>query len=269
MSNLPVTSREYKLMLNVDRFKEREQGCKIFFGLVDFLIAKEGGEITEKQTKEERRLTSYRDTPDLALRQQGFSLRLREAVDASSDFQINLKYRAPDRYLSARQDMSSSKPDDPKFEEDILPPFVSKYSHSNTVKFGTKPELYHMQQVVGLFPGLAKLNINGNTPVTTIKNFIAVEVVRKLCKFRFGTAPAVKSSLSFWYLTAEENVWPMVAEFSFVYEASGGQAHPDKLENFPFETVDGADRFFGALRNQAGWLDPNGTTKTAFAIDVL
>lgn len=268
MSNLPITSREYKLMLNVDRFKERKQGCEIFLGLIDFLITKEGGEITERQIKEEPRLTGYLDTPDLAMRQQGFSLRLREGTGATPDFQVNLKYRAPDRYLSAARDISSSKTDDIKFEEDILPPFVSKYSHSNTVKFDTKPDLDRMKQVIELFPGLAKLNINGNTPVTTIKNFIAVEVVRKLCKFRFGTAPAVKSSLSFWYLTRDENVWPLVAEFSFVYEASD-QTDLDRLENFPIETVDGTDRFFSALRNQAGWLDPNGTTKTAFAIEVL
>lgn len=83
MTNRPVSSREYKLMLNTDRFQDRGRGTEVFFGLLKFLIQKEGGEIITKnktgsveiQGKEERRLTSYLDTPDLALRQAGYSLR--------------------------------------------------------------------------------------------------------------------------------------------------------------------------------------------------
>jgi hypothetical protein len=32
ISNRPVTSREYKLMLNVDRFKDQEQASERFLG---------------------------------------------------------------------------------------------------------------------------------------------------------------------------------------------------------------------------------------------
>lgn len=123
-----------------------------------------------------------------------------------------------------------------------------------------------MEQVVEISPALSKLEIPGNTPVITIKNFVAIEVVRKLRKFRFGSDVPVKSSLSCWYLTADENAWPLIAELSFVCEASP-QTSQDLLENFPFDTVQGAGRLFSALQNQAGWLDPNGTTKTAFALE--
>ena len=128
ITNLPVTSREYKLMLNVNRFKQRDEGIAAFFQLVKFLIDKEGGNITEEQSEVEQRVTSYLDTPELALRQQNFSLRLREDGPGSS-FQVNLKYRDADRYLSAAQDVSSSEKGKAKFEEDIMPPFNSKYSH--------------------------------------------------------------------------------------------------------------------------------------------
>src|SRR3954462_9354515 len=80
-SNRPVTSREYKLMLNVDRFRDRGQASQEFFGLLDFLIEKEGGSVEEEQNEEESRRTSYLDTPELALHQQGFALRLREEDD--------------------------------------------------------------------------------------------------------------------------------------------------------------------------------------------
>jgi uncharacterized protein YjbK len=119
-SNRPVTSREYKLMLNVDRFRDRGLASQEFFELVNFLVGKEGGEVevetdTEEQNEESRR-TSYLDTSALALHQQGFALRLREEGDDTEGFQLNLKYRYPDRYVSAAQDVSSPQADKTKFE---------------------------------------------------------------------------------------------------------------------------------------------------------
>ena len=34
--NRPVTSREYKLMLNIDHFRDRDQGVQDFWELVKF-----------------------------------------------------------------------------------------------------------------------------------------------------------------------------------------------------------------------------------------
>jgi hypothetical protein len=264
-SNHPVTSREYKLMLNTDRFKDRDQGSQVFFSLIDFLITKEGGTI-DKQNKEERRRTSYLDTPELALRQQGFALRLREEEHG---FQINLKFRAADRYVSAAQNLSSPQEAKTKFEEDILPPFTSKFSHSSSIETNTAPDLSSMEKVTALFPGLKKLDIDRDTAVKTINDFKAFEVVRKLCKFQFDEPPTLKASLSFWYLTEDPSEWPLVGEFSFDYDeidtASGG----DRLETYPTKVVEKAARFFGALQSQAGWMNLNGTTKTAFALEVL
>lgn len=268
VSNLPVTSREYKLMLNAGRFKERDQGIAAFFQVVKFLLDKEGGKITDEQNSEERRITSYLDTPEFALRQRGFSLRLRdESAPEAPGFQINLKYRASDRYLSAAQGVSSSEKGKPKFEEDIMPPFVSKFSHSITLKRKTMPELNTMAQVTALFPDLASLGIDGETTVKTIKNFEAVEIVRNLCKFQFKNSRAAKASLSFWYLPGAEDNWPLVTEFSFDYDTT--TTGETELETCPIPLVEGANNFFHALQNQTGWVDLNGTTKTAFALEAL
>lgn len=270
-SNRPVTSREYKLMLNADRFKDRDQGSQVFLGLLDFLIGKEGGKIIEPQNKEERRQTSYLDTPESALRQNGFTLRLRKEAKAEDGFQITLKYRASDRYISAAQDLSSPRADKIKFEEDILPPFVSKFSHSSSIKTKTMPDLSSIEKVAVLFPGLEKLNIEGDTAVKTVNDFIATEVVRKLCKFQFGEPPTIKASLSFWYLTEDENVWPLVAEFSFDYDGLdvNGGTSGDSTETYPSRVVEGANQLFSALQSQAGWMDFNRSTKTAFALEGL
>lgn len=273
LSNYPVTSREYKLMLNTDRFKDREEGCQVFLNLIEFLIKKEGGTIEKsiKNNKEEKRQTSYLDTPELALRQQGYSLRLRKENKAEDGFQLNLKYRSSDRYISANQDLSSTETSkySHKFEEDILPPFVSKFSHSASIKFSLLPDLTCMQQVVALFPGLKKLAIDKKTAIKTIKDFEAFEVVRKLCKFSFSKTADIKACLSFWYLTEEMDGWPLVSEFSFDYDMPDEERDDEKLEKYPSQAAEGANRFFNALQNQAGWINFNTTTKTAFALEAL
>src|SRR5215510_5965839 len=196
-SNHPVTSREYKVMLNAHRFKDREQGAEEFMELIAFLIGKEGGEVTKKQNEVERRHTSYLDTPQFALRQNGFSLRLREEADK---FQLNLKYRDADRYISASKDVSASTEGKIKFEEDIVPPFASKFSHSNSIESAQKPELNIMKKATTLFPGLIEVDIDENTPIVTANNFKVLELARKLCKFQFGQTEILKASLNFWYL---------------------------------------------------------------------
>jgi hypothetical protein len=263
VSNQPVTSREYKLILNSDRFRVRDKGAEVFLNLIDFLIRKQGGSIVEKQDKEERRHTSYLDTPEFALRQSGFSLRLREE---SKGFQINLKYRGADRYISAAQHVSSSKQGKIKFEEDILPPFVSKFSHSNSVETDTKPDFETIKDVATVFPGIASLGIDKDTPVKTANEFRALEVVRKLCKFQFGETEIIKASLSFWYLV-DDTDWPLIGEFSFDFDAA--ENTEGDLEKYSLEVVEGAKGLFSAVQLQTGWLDFNTTTKTAFALEVL
>ena len=263
--NRPVTSREYKLMLNVERFKNREEGSRAFSHLIKFLIEKEGGKIIEEQDKKETRQTSYLDTTELALRQHGFTLRLREEADGC---QVTLKYRSPDRYLAAAQDVSSPLADETKFEEDILPPFVSKFSHSTSVRKVSPADLTDMQQITKLFPSLEKLEL-GNAVIKPVGNFKAAEVVRKLCKFQFNDTSTIKACLSFWYLTKEEDDWPLVAEFSFDYDAPDKELAGDTMEMYPNRMVEGANGLFSALQSQSGWVNFNATTKTAFAFEVF
>jgi hypothetical protein len=261
-SNRPVTAREYKLMLNVDRFADRAHGSEAFYHLLEFLIKKDGEATVQAESEEKRRLTSYWDTPELALRHEGYALRLRQK---KKGFEINLKYRSPDRYLSAARDLASSQNGETKFEEDILPPFVSKFALSTEVDVADAPDLGTVQKVIALFPGLAALNLDADDPVRRINGFEAVEVARDLCTFRFGDATEVDANLSFWYLPENENAWPMVAEFSFDFKASSGNG----LEEFPSGVVERANRLFTALQNQAGWVNLSQTTKTAFALESL
>ena len=131
----PITSREYKLILNGDRFFDRESGCQEFLGIVKFLAEECGGNFTVQQEEEPRR-TWYVDTPELALQQQKFILRVREEENGQK-YKVMLKYRSGDRYFSAVQPAHSPQ-GKPKFEEDITPPFISKFSKSCSIKLSEK-----------------------------------------------------------------------------------------------------------------------------------
>ena len=91
-------------------------------------------------------------------------------------------------------------------------------------------------------------------------------MTRKLCKFQFEKTEILKASLSFWYLLNETH-WPLVAEFSFDYDAT--KKVEGELESYSPAVVEGASGFFRSVLNQAGWLDLTTTTKTAFALEVL
>lgn len=255
-----ITSREYKLMLNVDRFHNRERDAVDFWHLLEFLLTKQGGEVVKEQHSEEERLTWYLDTPEFALRQRGFVLRVREeSKDGDKRYKTTLKYRSGDRYLAAAQNVASSEEGKFKFEEDILPPFQSKFSHSNSVKSKKVPKLTKMGKVIDLFPGLETLKIDKDTSIKKVNKFTAHETFRKVAQVKFSQEPVVKLGLSFWYLLGKKGELPLVAEFSFDYDDES------KSEQFPLEVIMGSKSFFHSLQKQSGWLNFQGTTKTAFA----
>jgi hypothetical protein len=282
-TNRTVTSREYKLMLRADHFRDRRRGAVAFWNLVKFLIQeKQDNEVYKEQDEELRRLTWYLDTPGTELRKYGFVLRVREEFDADERFKVTLKYRAPDRYVAASRDLSCRekvKKTDSKFEEDILPPFSSKFARSVAFRTNELPQLETMEQATDLFPGLAALQIPHDTAIGAVNGFKAHEVAHRIGQLHFVRVPMlmdakpdfiVKCCLTFWYLLGEDDEWPLASEFSFDYDLPRGELDDsDRLEHFSPEVVAGTNLFFRSLQKQVGWLDRSGTTKTAYAFEAL
>jgi hypothetical protein len=269
-SNRPVTSREYKLILNADRFKDRLEGSQTFWNLVEFLVVNQGGQIHLRQDEEQVRRTWYLDTPGLDLQRHHYTLRTREEEDEGKKrFKVTLKYRAPDRYLSASQDLSSTEKGKHKFEEDILPPFTSMFSHSVSVERKKEPDLDHVDQMVALFPGVADLDIGADTPVQKVNAFEAHEIARWVGQLKFEEEPIVKACLNFWYLIGSKEELPLIVEFSFDYDLPKEQEDTTGLERYPIPVATGAYRFFMTLQRQSDWMNFRATTKTAYAYEAL
>ena len=251
-----ICSREYKLILTSDRFSDRATGATALQDLVCRLAEQLGAE-TERQQEQEVRQTHYLDTAELHLNRAGFLLRVRfEEADAA--FKVSLKHRTPDRYLAAAEDLAmSSSEDDLKFEEDILPPFRSLFSQSNSLRQSAEPEIETVEHLVDLFPGLKKLDLPSRSNLEVVNRFRPHEVFVKLCKLKFGDGPKVKSGLSLWYHSISD-VWPLIAELAYDYEADGG-------DDFSLPVVEGANRLYSSLLRQPGWFNADETTKTRFA----
>lgn len=263
-----ITSREYKLILNADRFADRSAGSDALRALVALQVERYGGTL-ENQDKEEIRRTFYLDTPALDLNRAGFILRVR-FEEKDKLFKTTLKHRSPDRYLAAAQDLASGNgfENDHKFEEDILPPFTSKFSRSNKVEGKAAPKLDRFADLQDIFPGLRSLRLDDNTPLEKVNGFEAHEVFRTLCEIDFGGKRNVDLSLSFWYRTPDSR-WPLIAECSFDYKANKDADKRAIPDDFPLDVVQGTNRFFSALQNQPGWIDCNTTTKTQFVYEAL
>jgi hypothetical protein len=253
-----VAAREYKLILTTERFGDRAAGSTAFRKLAMELARAKGGTVVDKQKGEEVRRTWYLDTPGNDLRRHEFALRVR--LEGGKEYKTTLKCRSADRYLAASHSLAGSDKIEEKFEEDILPPFQSRFSNSAIYRSKSEPRFATVGDVAKIFPGFAKLPIAPEAKLAPVNDLHIHEIFRKLCQVDFGPGPAVKAGISFWYLTEKTDEWPLIAEFSFDYA-------PEKPERFPARTVERANAWFTALQGLPGWFNFDATTKTRFAYE--
>ena len=197
-TNRPITSREYKLLLNTERFRDRIAGARLFWRMLEFLVRNQGSDVIpveagpDKDT-ELHRTTWYLDTPGFELQRANVTLRLRDEVGEKKRFKITLKYRMPDRYTAAGCDPTPNpqqvKKPDIKFEEDVIPPFVSKFSYSASFRTDELPRIETIQDAVELFPSLAQHSIPPVTPIQIVNGFRAHEVMHYIGKLKLDKAP--------------------------------------------------------------------------------
>lgn len=288
-SSTEITSREYKLLLSTTRFHELRSAVPEWLELVDRAIGRvKGHKLTQEEVdpdkgkdsdgnaakpddpkdgkdgddnkdapfkKKKERRTWFLDTRANAFRAQGWILRVRvedEKVD------LTVKFRCPDRLLSGLKDASSPEKGKPKFEEDIVPPFASQYSRSNTLK-ERAPDIIPdtVAAAAALFPALGTLDIIPDSDLVIVDDLKIHEVVLHVGGVKFGEGPALEMSHTFWYVAEvdDKDHYPMVAEFSFEFKSEKGEFHT--------ATIDGAGKLYRELQQQAGWLDVAGTTKSA------
>ena len=137
-----------------------------------------------------------------------------------------------------------------KFEEDIITPFVSKFSLSAEFQDKREPKFDTIGEFRTLFPKLNGLdNIPSTESLKKVNNFEAVEVSCKIGKIVFENKKDVNAYLNLWYVSSEENT-PVIVEFTYNYSAKDpdGKSNGMLLEEFPRSLVKEADKLYMALQ---------------------
>jgi hypothetical protein len=270
MKSKPVTSREYKLLLHSEKFADRNKGSNSFLVLIQKLADEMSCDFGE-YSEERCRITWYLDTEERDLFKRNFILRIRDEFFEKGRFKVLLKYRSPDRYISSSKNMISVMGFESKFEEDILPPFASKFSNSVVIKLDEMPLLGTIKQAIEIFPVLEELELKGKTPLIITNNFKAFEISRWVGVFNLGKKLPVKATLNFWYKTKECNKLPLISEFSFDYDQpERNSLNENEIESFPLSTVTNAEYFFRRLQTKNNWfMKDNSTTKTIYAYELM
>lgn len=250
--NRPINSREFKLMLNTTAFINRNEGIKKLSNILQFQLKNQNGEFEENDIEEKNRLTRYLDTSRYDLDAKKFLFRVREEKETNG-YNVTLKCRHPDRYVSALYDLSSSmKNMKTKFEEDIITPFVSKFSLSAEFQDKREPKFDTIEEFRTLFPKLNGLDkVPSTESLKKVNNFEAVEVSCKIGKIVFENKKDVNAYLNLWYISNEEKV-PVIVEFTYNYSAKDRDSDSNGilLEEFPRSLVKEGDKLYLALQEQ-------------------
>src|SRR5690349_3483366 len=186
----------------------------------------------------------------------------------SEEYDVTLKCRHPDRYVSASYNLASSVESiDIKFEEDIVIPFISKFSLSASLKGKQIPRFSTIQDVVTVFPGL-DLGIDTGEMLSKVNNFEVIEISSKIGKIKFsGDDTEIEPELNLWYSSTKDDK-PLIVEFTFKCKAAKqDKAEKMLLEEYSHSLVLDADSFYQSLQKDK--IVDKQTTKTKTKTDFV
>jgi hypothetical protein len=266
MTEINLTSREYKLILRATRFSGDEQqlvrAARRFWDDFERLVVlpelkREGSldAITADRT------ITFCDTVQHLLYDNDYNFRLRQ--DKGGKLEATLKFRHLDRFVARDRNMAATAGEKPttKLEHDIKPSFDQLYSHSTTIELpkAKASSLQRLKDLSGLFPGLEEgLDFHpADDPIVVVNGFEAHELVLTGGKFFLGKDPGKETecALIVWYGQGDKQR-PAIVEFSFRYG--------DKQGDFSRQAAGQAYEVFRRLQALEAWVDASSPTKTAY-----
>jgi hypothetical protein len=265
MNNQRVSRREYKVILEAEKFTGKEQELlqaadKFWSNLkkaISVFVVGADGRLNNIQKGQTIR---FYDTDTCRLHRNDYIFRERSDIGGQKR-EVTLKFRHPDRYIAQDRNMDTkdSNKGETKFEEDIKRPFLTLYSFSTTLEIASSKNLNKMKDLVGLFPDLEnKLeHYNKDEQIDRVGNFTAIELVITGGNLQISKSPKVESEcvLVVWYDNDGDHEEPVVVEFSFRYG--------DKDGTYGGEIAKRHCNVFMEL-NRLKWINRTSLTKTAY-----
>lgn len=260
-----VTSREYKLTLNVD--DKLYQDWKSFnFEHLQKII-----EWTGKQSKVhvsgkfkplEQFTVKYMDTPNQDLYKNGWIFRIRKYPDPPHEY--TLKFRSPDRYYSATKDLhfrgDKTVKIVKKFEEDItLDPFSSNFSLSTNVFSPNEIDFRLFKNLMSRWNGISELCVDNNAPIVSVGGKKVIQEVWKGVNLQLGQHIVKMKVVLWWKNKTKTKKNLLFGEIMFRIK--------NEKEKFEENCIIDAHRFYLKLNTlglNTGWINPSGMTKTRY-----
>jgi hypothetical protein len=267
-----ITAREFKLLLKPELFPTKR--AVLEFNKRVAKLAKDAGVQYDPLDRidTEARSVQFFDTKGCVFRNNRVILRLRRDVSSGfpdETFEVTFKRRSPDFRESADFDTSSTMKEistTKKFKEEILrgeqPNSIKSIFSNNLIGYYPVAKFEHpMSEIVGIFPGLGALNLDGTQMVSAVNGARVIEIGARLGMFSFGKDTAAHCDLAVWQRPATDSFNVLVAEFGWSYHMRGDVSKQQSAH-------DAADSFFKSL--QTPLVDDlfKGSTKTALIYGV-
>ncbi len=235
---MKIESREYKLLIDHTLFRHRSEAVQEIWREIRHAskhlpAVRIKGELNEAGSKSVR----FLDTPDFSFRRNG--LLLRQRWDSGKS-EMTLKCRSEDLFLAAGTNVRPAKgiDADSKFEEDIAPPFLCRFSHSATVQ-GVRPEKTgkppaapaSVEDATTIFPVIGTLSsddrkLHRKVEIRTVQGIVVKETVWKSDTIEIQAdeddRPS-KASFATILWTRGHTDLPVIAELSFKIRTDEGE----------------------------------------------
>ncbi|MEH0690798.1 hypothetical protein H4F17_17330 [Vibrio cholerae] len=260
LANPEVTSREYKLMLEHQRFQfstEAEDVARFVQELESVIRNSIDRPTSDAMTLKKQRSVSFYDVPgECTLNANGYSYR--ERVDSKSS--VSLKFRSPDRYIVGFDDVTSNEPSaKSKMELDVSANRHNTFRaiYSASTKFTNHDVIDSIGHINQRFSGFAdRYALSDALPLKKVGNLTIYERVYSGLEVDLGKFDA-EFDLTLWYLNQpRKNEKPVVAEISFSYE--------DDSASYSRKVVHRSKALFEAMQGMKQWVATDSITKTAY-----
>lgn len=244
-------AREYKLLLSPSLFDAGAKGIHAFESELQQLVRDAGFATRSKKfTKAKEQTVRFLDTADFQLRKFGLLLRERVSLEKKNKVELTLKCRSHDPLVAIAHDprVPQGIKFEQKLEEDICPPFSSRFSRSTTI-FQKDSVSIRIEELAKSFAVLSDLGIQGELVTVNFHNM--VESVWKGPTFRCSEKLDAEWALILWQRKNSKHL--AVSELSFRLPIKRSLLRDGRAASLM--------ELFGKLQRPE-WLDQQFTTKT-------
>lgn len=265
---MDLSSREYKLMLDTDRFVGDVETCRP--KVSDFwadICEKLGCEVDAKGKLDvlkpkKQRDVFFLDTEGTDLyRLSNLVFRMRRPRGSDGPWSATLKFRHGDRLLAAAQTFHSGDHEDIKFEEDVkaMPPagtprFWALFSRSVEAEFDDEAEPATVGDCLKPYEDFGRISLPPrNADVFRVGALRIREHVFEGGLLKLSEDVSAECALILWW-KEKSHPNPVAAEFSFRFDLEDGEASAGAVRNAWTAMT---------ILCASPWVDPKGPTKTA------